>query len=75
VQKILQIDLMIDARDKQLASFPFAQEGDAAIEAQTAAGQHDDGIGSLSAVLDQGCRCKPDQTSNPQAAKSNPGNR
>ena len=44
-QKLLQMDVMIDARDKELLPFSVAQQGDAAIETLTAACQHDDSIG------------------------------
>ena len=49
-QKLLQVDVMIDARDKELLPFSVAQQRDAAIEALTAARQHDDGIGRPGAV-------------------------
>src|SRR6266481_720164 len=50
-QKILQIDLLIDAGDEELAPFSLTQQRDAAIQPLTTARQHDDGVGGLRAIL------------------------
>jgi len=50
-QQLIKIDLPIDPRDKELAPFSLTQQLDAALEAQTAAGQHDDGISRRRPIL------------------------
>ena len=41
----VDIDAAIDAGDEELLRFPFSEQAQAALDAQAAAGQHDDRIG------------------------------
>ena len=44
-QQIIEIDLLVNAGDKQFLAFSFAQKVDAALQPQASPGEHDDGIG------------------------------
>jgi len=72
-QKTLQVDVMIDARDEELAPFSFAQQRDAAIHALAAAGQHDDRVGGLRAVLGRRLDREPNETGDTQDEEPSTG--
>src|ERR1700731_4203537 len=52
-QHIVEVNLRIDARDEELATLSFAEEVEAALETQTATGQHDSRIVRRCATLDR----------------------
>jgi hypothetical protein len=69
-QHIVEVNLWIDARYEELATLSFAQEFEAALESQAAAGQHDNRIGRRCAGLDRRRSRKPNEPSKPQGAKA-----
>jgi len=64
-QHIVEINLRIDARDEELATLSFAEEFEAALETQTATGQHDNRIGRRCAQLDRRGDRKPNEPGKP----------
>ena len=64
-QQIVQIDLVVDAGDEELAAFPLAEKVNAALEAQAAAGQHDNGVGRRRPRVGGRRCCKPHQPAEP----------
>ena len=74
-KEFVQIDLLIDPRYEELASFSIAQEIHPALQAQTSAGQHNDRIGCRQLILGQGRVREPDETGDPWREKCRAGDR
>src|SRR5947209_8970383 len=64
-QQIVKIDLLVDAGDEELAAFPLTKKVNAALQAQAAAGQHDNGVGCRRPRFARRRRRKPQQSAEP----------
>ena len=64
-QQIVQIDLLVDAGDEELAALSLAEKVNAALQAQAAAGQHDNCVGRRRLRIGHRRCSKPQQPAEP----------